>query len=421
MTTIDPTTSVSLAPARLGPVAPADREFNLDMLRGWAILGILAVNAMTFAWPFALEMSPDLTPFAMAGADKVGSWATDVFFTDKFRSLFSMLFGVSVFLIGGERSDEARGALLRRRLWLLALIGALHGAVLWFGDILLNYAVWGFVMLLVRSWTGRRLVWTGGLLLVFWSVLAVGMVYLTAWGETYAAAQGAEAAQSGNPFAVTAQEFQAQIEAGRAGWPEAGIQNFRNWLFTAPFMIIIFGPVTLSLMMLGLGLYKTGFFSGRAPVWVYGLLSVVAVANLAVFAWSEWISLGSPKGQDPAGLIDEVAACFAPLITLGYASLLILMTRFGLKAMTSVLVPVGRMAFTNYLTQSFIMASLFYLNWGPHWYGTMGPGALWGVVAAVWAVQLIWSPLWLSRFQMGPLEWLWRSATYGRWVPIRKG
>ena len=82
------------------------------------------------------------------------------------------------------------------------------------------------------------------------------------------------------------------------------------------------------------------------------------------------------------------------------------------------LVPVGQMAFTNYLTQTLIMTSLFYMPWGPFWYGTMGPGALWAVVGAVWLAQLIWSPLWLSRFRMGPLEWLWRCLTYGRRVPL---
>ena len=82
--------------------------------------------------------------------------------------------------------------------------------------------------------------------------------------------------------------------------------------------------------------------------------------------------------------------------------------------------PVGRMAFSNYLSQSLIMASLFYMPWGPHLYGQWGPGMLWAAVGGVWLLQLVWSPLWLSRFQMGPLEWLWRCLTYGRRVPLLK-
>jgi uncharacterized protein len=82
--------------------------------------------------------------------------------------------------------------------------------------------------------------------------------------------------------------------------------------------------------------------------------------------------------------------------------------------------PVGRMAFTNYLTQTLIMVTLYYAPWGPMWFGTHSPSEMWMTVGAIWIAQLIWSPLWLSVFSMGPLEWLWRCLSYGRMVPIRK-
>ena len=80
------------------------------------------------------------------------------------------------------------------------------------------------------------------------------------------------------------------------------------------------------------------------------------------------------------------------------------------------------MAFTNYLTQTVIMTSLFYMPWGPHLYGDpeWGPGRLWMAVGGIWIAQLIWSPLWLSMFRMGPLEWLWRRLSYGRDLPLRR-
>ena len=149
----------------------------------------------------------------------------------------------------------------------------------------------------------------------------------------------------------------------------------------------------------------------------------VGAANLAALGWYEWMDSSAPRGATPpsAGLAG-VAGSFAWVITLGYVSLLILMTRFGLRFLTARLAPVGRMAFTNYLTQTLIMATLFYLPWGPHLFGdpAWGPGQLWAAVGAIWIAQLIWSPLWLSVFQMGPLEWLWRCLTYGRMVPLRK-
>ena len=400
-------------PRVLAPVAPKDRIFALDMLRGWAILGILAVNAMAFAWPFALEAGGDLVPpWPHVQPNIVGEWVTDVFFKDKFRSLFSLLFGVSVFLIGGERSDEARGRLLRRRLLWLGAVSLIHGLAFWFGDILLHYAYCGLIMMLVRSWSARRLIWVGGGVNLAFALLSVVALM--------AAARLGEAA-AGNPFGGQ-DSLTATIQAYQSGWPAAQIENARTWLMLQTFSLTLI-PVTLGLMMLGLGLFKSGFLVGKAPVWIYLLATIAGGANLAALGWYEWIDAAAAPGSgDPTGGMAGVAGSFAWVITLGYVSLLILMTRFGLRFLTACLAPVGRMAFTNYLTQTLILATLFYLPWGFHWFGdpVWGPGQLWAAVGAVWIAQLIWSPMWLSVFQMGPLEWLWRCLTYGRLVAIRK-
>ena len=405
------------ADATLGPVRPADRIFTLDMLRGWAILGILAVNAMSFVWPVALEMTTGLPePWPHNSSNILGAWVTDVFFQDKFRSMFSMLFGVSIFLIGGERFDGPRGQLLRRRLFWLAVFGLVHGAAFWFGDILLHYAYCGLIVMVMRSWKASRLIWVGGgLNLLFGLLSAAAMLAEAAFGG----GGGGQAGGGGNPFAVTPEALTATIHAYQSGWPAAQIENLKAWaILQAASLTLV--PITVGLMLLGLGLFKSGFLTGRAPTWIYLVVLILGAANLAFFGWHQWIEAHAAPGEDPTGGLAGVGGSFAPLITLGYASLLILMTRFGLKPLTQLLAPVGRMAFTNYLTQTLIMSTLFYMPWGPHWFGTMGPGALWGVVAAVWIAQLIWSPLWLSVFTMGPLEWLWRCLTYRRMVPLRK-
>ena len=409
------------ASSALGPVAPKDRIFTLDMLRGWAILGILAVNAMAFAWPAALEMTPGLIPpYPHDQANIVGHWVETVFFQDKFRSLFSMLFGCSIFLIGGERSDEERGKLLRSRLFWLALFGIIHGAAFWFGDILLHYAYCGLIVMLVRSWSAKRLIWVGGgLNLLFALLSAVAMMAATLMPE---AAGGGGSGQAGNPFAISQDALMATIQTYQAGWPGAQIENAKSWLVlqTASLALI---PITTALMMLGLGLFKAGFMVGRSPTWVYLLVFALGAANLAALGWYEWMDAAAPRGaKAPSGGLAGVAGSFAWVVTLGYVSMLILMTRLGLKVVTARLVPVGRMAFTNYLTQTLIMTRLFYMPWGLHLFGdpAWGPGRLWTAVGAIWLLQLIWSPLWLSVFQMGPLEWLWRCLTYGRMVPLRK-
>jgi uncharacterized protein len=138
---------------------------------------------------------------------------------------------------------------------------------------------------------------------------------------------------------------------------------------------------------------------------------------VATTHWTE--IMAAPDAHPTQGLAEAVAA-FPILVTLAYVSLIVLVTTRGPAWLVAPLRPVGQMALTNYLSQTLIMTTLFYMPWGPRLFGQVDYVGMWGLVAAVWAVQLIWSPLWLARFRMGPLEWVWRCLTYGRRVPIRK-
>jgi uncharacterized protein len=397
-----------------GPVQPKDRIHNLDMLRGWAILGILAVNAVAFAWPFQVTLAHGVPPGVLDHADRVGLWAVDVFFADKFRTLFTLLFGVSIFLVGGERHDETRGPVLVRRLLWLGLFGLIHGAVLWYGDILLHYAYCGLLAMLFRSWRASRLLWVGGGLTLLWGVVAA----LGSWAMANLPPEFAAAMSGGQPPSDAA-AIAAAIDLYRSGWPAGLLENLRIWatfqLAGGPFLI----PVTVPLMMLGLGLFKSGYLSGRAPLWTYGAVVLAGGGNLAALAIWGWRDVMAGEA-DPTGGLAAAAGGLAPLITLFYLSVLILLVRVGMRPLTAWMVPVGRMAFTNYLTQTLIMVGLYSAPGGPMWFGTHGPAEMWLVVAAVWIAQLIWSPLWLSVFQMGPLEWVWRCLTYRRRVAIRR-
>jgi uncharacterized protein len=398
----------------LAPTGAKDRIFQLDVLRGWAILGILAVNAIAFAWPFEVMMSEAPPPGATSQADLIGTWVTDVFFHDKFRTLFTMLFGVSIFLVGGQKDDEARGSLLWRRLLWLGLFGILHGVVLWYGDILLHYAYCGLLMMLMRSWSARRLLWIGGGVTLLWAVVAA----VASWGMANLPAEIAAQMEAGRPVS-TPEAITEAVAVYRAGWPGGLMENIKVWatfqLMASPFLI----PVTVPLMMLGLGLFKSGYLIGRAPLWTYALVILIGGANLAAFAVWGWQDTMAGEA-DPTNGLAAGAGGAAFLITLFYASILILLVRFGLRPLVAWLAPVGRMAFTNYLTQTLIMVTLYYAPWGPMWMGQQGPAEMWMTVGAIWAAQIIWSPLWLSVFSMGPLEWIWRCLTYGRMVPIRK-
>lgn len=395
------------------PVEAKDRIWNLDMLRGWAILGILAVNAISFAWPVEVLMSETLPPGHETHADLIGYWAVDVFFSDKFRTLFSMLFGVSIFLVGGERRDPARGPVLVRRLLWLAAFGAIHGLAFWYGDILLHYAYCGLLMMLMRSWSAKRLLWIGGGVTALWGVLATLGALMMANLPPEAMAH-MEASQPAAGPADIAAAVQAYLSGPLSPW----IENGQTWAFFQLLMSPVLILVTVPLMMLGLGLFKSGWFSGKAPTWTYLAVMAVGGLNLALFALWRWQDLMAGDA-DPTGGLGAAMGGTAPLITLFYASVLILLAKSA-RAVTAPLVPVGRMAFTNYLTQTLIMVSLYYMPWGPQWFGQQGSAAQWVPVAVIWIAQLIWSPLWLSRFRYGPFEWVWRRLSYGGPLPLRR-
>lgn len=387
---------------------------SLDAARGLAILGILAVNVISYAMPMAVYPSPNLSPFPLEGASALG-WATmHVGFERKFIALFSMLFGVSIFLVGGEHGDAMRSRLLSRRLGWLSLIGLIHGLAFWYGDVLLLYAVCGFIAMRIRSWSGRTLLIVGASV---W--FGLGLAYAGAMAALAYAPPDVLAEVRTSMAMGGAEGVRATIAAYREGTLAGTWQNFQAWAVLQPNSLIGFGPSTIGLMLAGLGLFKLGFWTGRWPVWAYLALVVVAGVLLAGAAAHARAMLA----QDfpfPQYMSRPVNDLFAPVIALGYVSALILLIRFGAGALLTPLKAAGRMAFTNYLTQTLIMTTIFYVGRGLGWFGLLDWPALWALVAAVWALQLIWSPLWLARFQYGPFEWLWRSLTQGRRVPIRR-
>ena len=407
---IAPEPQLALKP---GPVSRADRIETLAILRGFAVLGILAVNAMSFAWPAMMDAGSMAAPYKMDTGNSWAVWVVEVLLHNKCRTLFSMLFGVSIFLVGGERSDKARGAILRRRLLVLAIFGLIHGLALWFGDILLLYAWSGVFMMLCRSWSPKRLLWTGIGLVTAFTLLELG-------GNVFSSLQPYDAAKAGPEIAKQLAETLKTVAAVRSGWAGAMFENLKMWMWVQGMSAALFVFPTVGLMMIGLGLFKTGYLAGRSSAWVYGLMVVVGIAITAMFGWYNWLDLLPGHAPAEVYIPRSIGDALAPFCTLAYVGLLVLMTRYGLGWLTRRLAPVGKMAFTNYLTQTMIMTSLFYMPWGPLLYGKVEPAPLWGIVGGIWLLQLIWSPLWLSVFEMGPLEWVWRCLTYGRSVPLLK-
>jgi uncharacterized protein len=198
--------------------------------------------------------------------------------------------------------------------------------------------------------------------------------------------------------------------------------NFTVWAYGVRQAWRDFAPLVLGLMMLGLGLFKLGLLQGRSSTGTYQVLVLLGALALAVIGWVAAAQLAAGFPLRTAGLWGLANFLLALLVTLGYVALVSLALRTrAFRPAAAAFGAVGRMAFTNYIAQSLIMTAVFY--GGGRGVGLFGQltWVEWTlVVLAVWAVQLAWSPLWLARFRMGPLEWLWRSLSYNRLVPLRR-
>lgn len=378
-------------------------------------MGVLAVNADGFAAPQAGSLKPSAWLFPNTGLSAFSYWVMDTFFHDKFLTLFSMLFGISLFLVGGELSDRRKGKILARRLVILFFFGMLHGFGIWWGDILSLYAATGAIMFFLRSLRPRVLLTLG---VSIYLVMAVSDLPWPAPAHSSAKSATAIVAAAASTPSVSAKRrarVAHDVAIASSSWSGAYEVNTREYLNLLRGDVSLI-PQTLALMMIGLGLFKTGFFAGRSSKRTYRmavLSGLPALACIGVISWQTNV-LGLPfSGEHGLMLL------LSPLVSLCYAAGLVLLLRGPGGGALAPLAATGRMAFTNYLTQSIIMTSIFYGGRG----GLMGqidrPG-LWLITCLIWAVQLIWSPLWLARFENGPFEWVWRCLTLGRRVPFRK-
>ncbi len=404
----------------------ADRIVTLDVVRGVAVMGILAMNIVAFAMPFQAYMNP--AAFGSESAADYASWAFNFVLIDgKMRGLFSFLFGASMLLVIERAAASGRsGAAIhyRRMAWLL-VFGLIHFYFIWFGDILAGYAMIGMIAYLFHRLSPKALVrWGVGLIVVqtlLFGAMALGTFYLQSlvaqpnppadilreWQDV----QG----QLGVP---TQAALAAKIGMFLGSYGPIAAYRLADW--SEPFFsLLFFGWETLAYFLFGMALLKTGFLRGvweparykRAAAIGFGIgIPIYAVLAFIIY----WNGFSVPM------LAGAMAATvpFRPLMVIAIAALIILATRRG-NALVARIAATGRAAFTNYLGTSILMTTLFY-GYGVGLYGSMSRIELWIVVVAMWALMLTWSKPWLDRFSYGPLEWLWRSLSRGRVEPIRR-
>ena len=398
-----------------------DRIVLLDSLRGLAVLGILLCNIPLAAVPEAIGTSLTLWPHGMAPASVAVWWVTQLFFQQKFYSLFAMLFGASILLVGGEGgvtpdARERRSILILRLVSLLA-IGLFHGFVIWQGDVLNTYAIVGLLAMWARSWPAKRLLQAGiglHLSLSAWGAWKLLTHAAKGGGDPPAAAMAKYLAEARADGAQYAGSFTQSLVENAKGYGEFVLNSFTHWPPTWPLLV-------LSLMLIGMGLYKLGVLTGKASTGVYQGLIGAGLGALALTGLAETVYVIQPDhGWTIRTLARWLQSATAPVVSLGYVGLMVLATRARVwKAIPAVLAPVGQMAFTNYLTQSILMTAMLYGGRGPGLYGKVDRPALALMVLGIWTLQILWSRWWMARFTMGPLEWLWRLAYRGP-MPLRR-
>ena len=415
-----PTTAAPRPPdtaALLGPITGGERILSLDVLRGFAVLGILVMNIQAFAMIGAAYMNP--TAYGdLEGANRSVWYFSHLLADQKFWTIFSMLFGAGILVMTSRREAAGRGSAgvhYRRMGWLL-LFGLLHAHLLWYGDILYFYALCGMVAYPLRKLPPWLLVLLGlGSICV-----TVVMTLLFGWALT----AGHFPPESVAPhWAPTPELVEKELAAYRGGWLEQMRMRVPTALFFETFLLVFFvGWRTGGIVLIGMALHKLWVFSAaRSRGFYTALVAIGALVGIPVIMYG--VRRNVEAGWDVmysfyfGGLYNFWASL---LVALGWVGLIMLVCKTAvLQPLARLLAAVGRMALTNYLMQTIICTTIFYGH-GFGKFGYLERTEQLLVVLAVWAVQLAISPLWLRYFRFGPFEWLWRSLTYLKLQPIRR-
>lgn len=345
-----------------------------------------------------------------SGADRVAVFLVHALVDEKFYSLFSLLFGAGFALQMRRAGDRGAAfeALFARRMGLLLSIGLAHAILVWPGDILILYALLGFVLLAFRGASDRALLVGGAALLA--SPVAVYALYL--------------AIGVGDPFAAGPEGPGGILTAILDGYRTGGYADVvasnalllpAAWLRYA---LVVRVPKVLGMFLLGAWIVRRGFLDepgenrpvlARAARWG---LAIGLPANLLVAALAE---RHAHLPASPEGLLQtSLAAVGVPALAFGYAASTVLLA--NRTRVPAAFAPAGRLALTNYLGQSVACVAIFY-GLGLGLFGRIAPIGAFAIAIAVFSVQVAASRLWLERFATGPAEWAWRRATYG--APVR--
>ena len=398
----------------MAPVAAGERIDVIDILRGMTLFGILMANMRGFSAPEQLYFT--IGRMFSGTADAIAQGFIDFFVQGKCITLFAFLFGLG-FAVQMTRAEE-RGksvSFYPRRLAILFVIGMIHATLIWWGDILVPYALMGFALLLFRKRSQKTI-----------ALYAVGFfcseflvtIGFTIWGHFHPSAPPPPRAVGLTP------QMLHSISVYRDGsfWDMARLRvedwSQANW--PAWWMLTFVWPRFLA----GLWVWRTGLLKNveaHVPLIrkVCGWSLAIGLGCDAAMAYFKWV-MPPPRGVPTlAGLLNQFSHSLSlPALACFYACVVLLLVQnANWKRRLSPFAAVGRMALTNYLLQSLLC------TWFFHWtklFGKVGPAMGLVPTVALFAIQIPVSVWWLRHYEFGPMEWLWRSLTYGRFQSNRK-
>lgn len=438
---------------RTGPLPSSFDSLNtrlptLDILRGMAVLGILLVSIKSFG------LTQAQVGQLIQGPHGGNYWLlllTHVLFEHKVRALFSLLFGAGIVLfLAKSKKPDGLGVpelLIRRHLWLM-VFGLVNAFILLSpSDILFQYGVMGILLFPFHRLPARTLL----IAAVVAGLLFSGKNY---WNFSeqqgkYRKYEKVVALEKKNKKVKLTDEQKEDKTAweGILKWQtydkkkdQADVIAMRSdygtvWNFLLQrlqgqqaFQLYRLGIWDIaSMMLLGMALLRWGFFSNRLTISQY---AGIAVGGLVIGQTLAWLSLPSyelrmadyskffSSGMWPwTDLLQPFERAFS---VLGWAGLVLLLYRTGIGSwLWRAVEAVGQLALTNYFMQT-VFCTLFFYGYGMGYFGSLTVYQLYIVVVEIWLIQLIFSVVWLRSFQLGPVEWLWRSLIHGRQQPFRR-
>jgi uncharacterized protein len=396
-----------------GPITASERILYIDILRGMALFGILAANMRGFDAPASVY--GNIKVLFHGRADMIAQGFIDIFIQGKFVTLFSFLFGLG-FAVQLTRA-EARGAKFMsfypRRLAALALFGLIHGLLIWWGDILLSYALAGSLLLLFRNRAQKTLLWWAGSIASLPILVVTGFYIASLFGF-----------HPPNPnHTPDMSKIQSVIAIYSHGTvPQIFKENLVIWKQELP--ALGFAAYVLFLFLLGMWVWRSGLINrlGESKPMLKRVCAWCIPVGLVLNVFVTLANLRPNTGKPTvigylAGILQFPAM---HILSAGYASgLAVLIQSDVWRKRLTPFAAVGRMALTDYLTQS-VLCTLFFYNYTTGLFGRVGPALDLIPTVVIYGSQVLFSNWWLARYRFGPLEWLWRGMTYGKLPSIRR-